>query len=206
MSDNKSLKGYAIINLAEMIFELGENRVKNILLNFFCPLNKDVEYFLHEKAIEFSKQGLAGTHLVFCSYKSKVVLIAYFSITNKFFQVKKGVLSEASKKRVAKFGSYDSVMKKYTVNAYLLGQLGKNNVYKDLISGDELLKIACDKISEVQQIAGGKLVYIECGDIPKLKKFYLENGFIEFGKRNRDRDEIDGEPGEYFIQMFKYLK
>jgi hypothetical protein len=189
-----------------MIIELGENRAKDILLDFFCPLSKDVEYFLHEKAIEFSKQGLAGTHLIFCSYKSKLVLIAYFSIANKFFQVRKGDLSETSRKKVAKFGNYDPIMRKYTVNSYLLGQLGKNNKYKDLISGDELLKLACDKISEVQQIVGGRLVYIECGDIPKLKRFYLENGFIEFGKRNRDRDEIDGETGEYLIQMFKYLK
>ena len=38
-------------------------------------MNEDVEKFLKEKAIEFSKQGLASTHLIFSSYQEKLVLI-----------------------------------------------------------------------------------------------------------------------------------
>lgn len=50
------MTGYVQVNLNNMLKELGENRVNNILSNFSCPLNRDVEYFLHHKAIEFAKK------------------------------------------------------------------------------------------------------------------------------------------------------
>lgn len=75
-----------------------------------------------------------------------------------------------------------------------------------MITGDEILKMAFDKINEVQLIAGGSFVYIECEDVQKLKEFYLRNGFIEFGKRMLDNDERDDLSGDYLIQMVKYLR
>ena len=55
MSNEPIIKGYNIINLDDMLAELGEDRVKSILSDFSCPLNRDVENFLHTKAIEFSQ-------------------------------------------------------------------------------------------------------------------------------------------------------
>lgn len=39
------MTGYGLVNLKEMIEEVGEDRVKEILSAFSCPLNKDVEFF-----------------------------------------------------------------------------------------------------------------------------------------------------------------
>lgn len=85
----------------------------------------------------------------------------------------------------------------------LIGQLGKNyyNEYNKLISGDVLLKMACDKIREAQEILGGRFVYLECEDKDKLKEFYEDNGFVCFGKRNLEKDERDKNSGEYLLQM-----
>jgi len=205
--NNTSIKGYQIINLEDMVIELGEDMTKHILLNFNCPLNRDVEYFLHYKAIEFSKQSLAKTHLIFCSYKSEIVLSAYFTLASKFILIDPNALSKNYRKRIMKFGNYDANIKKYIIPAPLIGQLGKNYRYKDqkLISGDEILKIVCDKIKEIQYIIGGRIVYIECEDKPILKDYYKRNGFVEFGKRSLDKDEKDDLSGEYLIQMLKYL-
>jgi hypothetical protein len=207
MKSDVILKGFSIVNLSDMISELEEDRVKDILLDFCCPINKDVENFLRYKAIEFSKQSLAKTHLIFCSYKSKLVLAAYFSLSNKFIQIEREALSKTLRKRITKFGSYDQNIKKYIISAPLIAQLGKNFKYKELnlISGDELLKIACNKISSIQSDLGGKIVYLECEDVPKLKQFYIDNGFVEFAKRPLDRDEKDDLSGDYLIQMVKYL-
>lgn len=207
MNESTSIKGYIIVNLADMILELGEDMVKDILLDFSCPINKDVEHFLHRKSIEFSKQSLARTHLVFCSYKSENVLAAYFSLANKFIQIDRNVLSKSYRKKITKFGNYDSNIRKYIVSSPLIAQLGKNFKYKNqnLISGDELLKIVCDKISEIQYVVGGSIAYLECEDVPKLKQFYADNGFVEFGQRKLDYDEKDDLSGDYLIQMVKYL-
>ena len=51
-------------NLSDLLDQLGEDEVKVILSSFSCPLNADVERFLREKAIEFSKRGFSKTHLV----------------------------------------------------------------------------------------------------------------------------------------------
>lgn len=201
------MKGYNIVNLQDMIDELGEDRVKAILLTFSSIHNRDVEYFLHKKAIEFSRQSISRTHLVFASFKSKPVLVGYFSLSAKYIMISKNALSTSLRKRITKFGHFERDLKKYVINAPLIGQLGKNYTYKDLITGDELLKMACDKVKEIQLAVGGKVVYLECEDHPKLVEFYLSNGFVNFGKRKLDSDELDLYDEEnYLLQMLKYLK
>ncbi len=207
MNGNNTLKGYFIINLADMVAEMGEDTTKGILLEFSCPVNKDVEYFIKHKAIEFSKQGLAKTHLVFCSYKSEPVLVEYFTLANKFILVNPDILSKNKRKRITKFGTYNKDTKKYIISAPLIAQLGKNFEYKDkrLISGDELLKMACDKVSEAQSYIGGKIVYLECEDKPILNQFYSDNGFFRFGTRDLDEDEKGLMSSSQLVQMLKYL-
>ena len=63
------------------------------------------------------------------------------------------------------------------------------NDYNRLISGDVLLKLACDKIKEAQELIGGRFVFLECEDKNKLEEFYSNNGFVCFGKRNLEKDE-----------------
>lgn len=202
------MAGYKLVLLSEMMIQLGEDRTKAILTNFYCPYNKDVEDFLRVKAIEFSKQNLSVTHLIFTSYKEKMELVGYFTLANKHILLKKNCLSKTLRKKVCKFGTYNKEIKSYIISAPLIAQLGKNynNGLNKLISGDELLKIACDKIALIQQNLGGKFVYLECEDKPKLIKFYGSNGFVAFGKRLLDKDEAKVLEGEYLIQMLKYIK
>ena len=201
------MAGYKQIVLKEMIEQLGEDMVKLILSNFSCPQNLDVEKFIKDKAIEFSKQNIASTHLVFSEYKEKLELVGYFTLSPKTVYIRKGNLSNTLKKRVSKFGNYDENIKGYSIPAPLIAQLGKNftNGLDKLITGDELLKMACDKIKTIQVNMGGKITYLECEDKPKLIEFYKSNGFVNFGKRMLDRDEKDDLSGEYLIQMLKYL-
>lgn len=67
------------------------------------------------------------------------------------------------------------------------------------------MKIACDKIAEIQLIIGGSITYLECEDLPFLVDFYSSNGFITFGKRELESDEKDELSGRYLLQMVKHL-
>ena len=202
------MAGYKQFSLKEMVKELGEECVKAILSNFSCPHNADVENFIKFKAIEFSKQNIAQTHLIFAEYKKKLELVGYFTLAPKTFFVKKGNLTSNLRRRVSKFGTYDENIKGYTIPAPLIAQLGKNftNGLNNLITGDELLKMACDKIKSIQNDVGGKITYLECEDKPKLIEFYETNGFVNFGKRSLDKDEKDDLSGNYLVQMLKYLE
>lgn len=109
------------------------------------------------------------------------------------------------KRRISKFGIYDELIKQYTVTAPLIGQLGKNLQYPQLISGDELLYLACTEVRKAQKIVGGKFVYLECEDTDKLLDFYSRNGFVPFGKRKLESDEVVNFKNAYLVQMLKYL-
>ena len=202
------MSGYIGVNLKDMIQEIGENEAKSILSDFSCPINPDVEHFLKHPAIEFSKQSIASTYLIMASFRKRYVLVGYYSLANKFFCVDRSSFPNRKwRSRISKFGQFDPTIKKYTLSAPLIGQLGKNyvNSYNTLITGDELLKLALDKVQEMQNIVGGKIVYLECEDKPKLIDFYSQNGFVNFGKRYLDKDETDTLSGKYLIQMLRYM-
>ena len=203
------MSGYIGINLRDLIYdpELGEDVAKNVLSSFSCPLNPDVEYFLKNTAIEFSKQSISSTYLIMASYRSEYVLVGYYTLANKIFCISKDSMpSRKWRSRIAKFAQFDSTIRQYTISAPLIGQLGKNyaNSYNKLISGDELLKLALDKVREMQYIVGGKIVYLECEQKEKLIDFYSQNGFVNFGLRSLDKDE-KGLTGDSLVQMLKYL-
>ena len=205
------MTGYRVVNLKILVEELGEDAAKSILSDFSCPMNRDVEFFLSKKAIDFAKQGWAQTHLVFASYKDEWVLVGYFALANKTIRISAKYMGKASsnlRRRISKFATFDPTLKSYMIAAPLIAQLGKNfaNGYNELITGDELLSEACAKIARLQFDVGGRFAYLECEDKPKLTDFYSRNGFCEFDTRQLDKDETDKLEGEYLVQMLKYIK
>ncbi|MCL2488792.1 MAG: N-acetyltransferase [Oscillospiraceae bacterium] len=202
------MAGYKIIALRDMVAMLGEDRAKSILASYSCPINPDVEGFLRDKAIEFDRQGLSATHLVFTSYRDQTVLAGYYTLALKIITISEKKISNTIRRKLIKYASRDQSMKCFNIPAPLIAQLGKNytHSYNKLITGDELLKLACEKVAQIQQAAGGKVVYLECEDIPKLISFYSDNGFCDFGKRMLERDEIENQTGNYYVQMLKIIK
>lgn len=200
------MTGYYVINLDDFIEVLGEVDVKERLLEYSCEKNKDVEYFLRNKAIEFSKQGLSKTYLVFTSYKGIEVLVGYFTISVKTLIVSKKALSNSLRTRIRKFAQVDK--DNYILSANLIAQLGKNdfNDYGKLITGDELLSLAMDFVNKIKSLVGLKVVYLECEDKTKLIDFYKENGFVEFNRRKKDKDEVGRIESLLLVQMMRYLE
>lgn len=198
---------YKVINLQDIYNVIGESKTKDILKEYNCELNADVEYYLREKAIEFSKQDISKTFLVLDSYKSKDIIVGYFAITNKTTIIKKSILSNSKRKKISRYSKYNNEIKGYNIALPLIGQIGKNytNKYNELIKGDILLKLACNKIKEIQNTIGGRYVLLECEDKSCLREFYESNGFECIGKRNLEKDELDKNTGKYLLQMIKDL-
>ena len=202
------ITGFWQSNLRDLLAELGEERTSEILSAFECPLSPDVQSFLREKAILFSRHGYASTYLVFASYQGSVVLIGYYALAMKAVVIKGSLLSSQWRGRLRRFAFYDSDLKQFTLSLPLIGQLGKNYAhhYDRLISGDDLLGIACETVREIQLMSSGKMVYLECEDVLPLTSFYERNGFFRFANRNLDGDERDLSQTPYLVQMIKYFK
>ena len=201
---------YIGINLKDILRDrtLGESVARSLLSSFSCPLNPDVEHFIKHNAIEFTKQSIASTYLILASHKKHHVLVGYFTLANKTFFINKSSLPSRNwEKRISKFGQLDKSTNHYTISAPLIAQLGKNytHSYNKLITGDELLKIALNKVRAMQNIVGGKIVYLECQPIDALTNFYSQNGFVNFGYRSLSNDEIKIMSETNLIQMLKYI-
>ena len=149
---------YKIINLIDIYDNIGIEETKKLLKTYKCSLNKDVEYFLHHTAIQFSKQDISRTFLIMESYKQQNVIAGYFSISNKTTVIKKSMFpSKTKRKTILRYAKYSEEDKGYVVTLPLIGQIGKNCEYDNLINGDILLKMALDKIKEIQNNIGRKI-------------------------------------------------
>lgn len=194
---------YAVINLRNIYNTIGESKAKEIMSGFSCNLNPDIENFLKNKSIEFSKKGVAETFLVITSFKGKNIVVGYFSLAYKITMIKKDVLKGKMKNRLLRFTQIDKDKNYYLIPLPLIGQISKNfhNNYNELITGDRLLRLACKKVKEAQEIISGRFVFLECADNSKLRQFYEENGFRYFGERKLDKDEKKHNTGEYLLKM-----
>ena len=70
---------------------IGEESLYDLLSDFSCPKNPDVEYFLLHNAIEFTKKDQSITYLVFDAEDASTRLVILISL-----QVKHDTLSVAS--------------------------------------------------------------------------------------------------------------
>lgn len=211
MIDLQAKNRFVSINLKDLVEQIGEDATKGILSSFECPINKDVEIFIRDKAIEFTKHGISSTHLVFWESFSEFFgesreLVGYYTLATKSIILFRDLLSKNMWSKATKFANNEVIDGKCTISAILIGQLGKNfaNGNDTLIKGNELLGLAIDKVRSIQREAGGKFTYLECEDKEFLLNFYQNNGFIKFGKRKLDMDETDLS-GDYLIQFLRYL-
>lgn len=156
--------------LLDMIDELSKDEVDEILAKFTCPLDTDIENFVHNKAYEFERHDLARTFLVYSDDK----FVGIFSIAMNEF-ISKEKLASSVRKRL--FGTTYAFGKKVPV--HLIGQLSKNysDDNQELIEGTELLKIAEKYVSKANVLSAAPLIRIDCKDEDVLKRFYEENGF-----------------------------
>ena len=186
---------YRIINIRRYIGnenpELGEDELRQILSEFSCPLNHDVERFLKYSSIEFTKKNQSVTYLVFSVADGK--LLGYFTLALKPLTVRGETVSNTVKRKLLRVSELDKKSDTYTMSAYLIAQLGKNYSENDgkMITGAELLELAWDKIKATQYMFGGMVTFLEAENEEKLLSFYRNNRFSQFDTRQTisDTDE-----------------
>ncbi len=119
---------YQVTNIREYLGNqnprIGEERLIQILSNFSCPKNPDVERFLIQSSIEFTKKNQSVTYLVFSAEDFK--LLGYFTIALKPLTVRGETVSNTTKRKLLRVGELDKESNTYTMSAYLIAQLGKN--------------------------------------------------------------------------------
>ena len=75
---------YEAVNILDMLNAIGEDAVKNILSDFSCPKNFEIESFVKQNALEFAKRKMSITYLVI---DEEGQLAAIFALTHKAVQL-----------------------------------------------------------------------------------------------------------------------
>ncbi len=182
--------------------EAGEPALVELLSGFSSPKNKDVERFLKKSAIEFTKKNQSVTYLVVSA--EDVRLLGYFTLALKPLTVRGETVSNTMKRKLLRISELDEKSDTYTMSAYLIAQLGKNFSESGgtEITGAELLKLAWDKIKEIQYLGGGVVTFLEAENEEKLLSFYRNNRFSQFDTR---QTASDAEESHELVQLLRLL-
>lgn len=121
----------------------------------------------------------------------KLNVLGYFALSTKVLHLPED-LTNSQRKKID--GLYTNISE---ISTFLIGQLAKNDLNKNRISGDEILQYAFDYISEASEIVGGRIILVELKDNEFLKTFYSKNKF--FILQNKTENE------ENLLQMIRVL-
>ncbi len=204
----KKHEEFSTVNIREYLMqgkdaEIGEDALLQVLSDFSCPKNPDVERFLKEQSIEFTKKNQSVTYLVISSEDAE--LLGYFSITVKPITIKINEFSNTMKRKISRVSEFDKEMQTYNLSAYLIAQIGKNytNNANEKITGKQLLDLAINQVKDIQYLVGGMVIFLETEDKAKLLKFYKqENNFLEFDVRESAGNKKES---HVLIQMLKVI-
>ena len=182
--------------------EAGEPALVELLSGFSSPKNKDVERFLKKSAIEFTKKNQSVTYLVVSA--EDVRLLGYFTLALKPLTVRGETVSNTMKRKLLRISELDEKSDTYTMSAYLIAQLGKNFSESGgtEITGAELLKLAWDKIKEIQYLGGGVVTFLEAENEERLLSFYRDNRFSQFDTR---QTASDTDESHELVQLLRLL-
>ena len=113
------LQKYFYINIREYLEqegsnEIGEADLLEAISDFTCPRNPDVERFLKNRGIEFTKKDESVTYLVL-SNEENTELLGYFTIAIKPLTINGDAASNTVKRKLQRVSKLDEATGTYTV-------------------------------------------------------------------------------------------
>ena len=173
-----------------------EQKAHELISIFSCSKDSDVENFLKNRAIVFEKMGKSRTFLIFDEDKEDFKLLAYFTLALQVLKIPESF----SNRRIKQLDGFNAKIHGERIlefPALLIGQLAKNDLYRDCMSGYELVQYCLSTLLDGQIRLGGRIVMLECKDIPYLISFYKQFGFAKLEKDYKEGD---------LIQLIKILR
>lgn len=119
--------------------------------------------------------------------------LGLITLTLKFFDIS-GIDVQTKKELLMRGKSVKSIEQ---IPGILIAQLGKNTLFENPIKGGDLLKLALEMIVTAQSFIGGKMVFLDSVNNPKIIKLYKSFGFFEYDSLIQDKNH----PEVYYQPM-----
>lgn len=169
---------------------------RELISIFVCKRDPDIESFIKEKAILFEKIGKSRTFIIYDEDSEEFKVLAYFTLALQVLRIPENL----SNRKIKDFDGFNAKIKGEKITefpAILIGQIGKNDLCNENITGFRLMEYCLNTLLNGQNHLGGRIVTLECKDIPYLTGFYAQFGFIKL-----EKDYTEGE----LLQFIKILK
>lgn len=111
-----------------------EDKAQELISFFVCLKDSDIENFLMGKAILFEKLGKSRTFFIFDEDDDEFKILAYFTLALQVLIVPEVL----SCRKIKNFDGFNAKIKGEKITEFptiLIGQLGKNDLYKGSITG-----------------------------------------------------------------------
>ena len=185
------MRNLTVWRIDKLAKKVGDRVLSSTLAQFSIPLNKEVEDFIRNKALQATKLKSSITYVLVDEDIAEV--IGYFTLLVKPFTIPASRLSSTNRRLISRFSEVNEETGNYTASVFLLAQIGKNYAIQRQyqVSGRDLLEVALDKLRAAQDLIGGKLVLIEReSECMKLHDFYKANGFKSWNSRYDKNDNV----------------
>jgi hypothetical protein len=185
------MRNLTVWRIDKLAKKVGDRVLSSTLAQFSIPLNKEVEDFIRNKALQATKLKSSITYVLVDEDIAEV--IGYFTLLVKPFTIPASRLSSTNRRLISRFSEVNEETGNYTASVFLLAQIGKNYAIQRQyqVSGRDLLEVALDKLRAAQDLIGGKLVLIEREtERMKLHDFYKANGFKSWNSRYDKNDNV----------------
>ena len=173
-----------------------EAKAEELISIFMCKKDIDIESFIKTKAILFEKLGKSRTYFIYDEDREDFQILAYYTIAIQVLKIPDGMLSGNMIKRLDGLSANVRGNRISEFPTILIGQIGKNDKFSQSITGSEVIEYCLATIFEGQEKLGGRIIMLECKDVPYLIRLYKKFGF--------DLLEKDYENGE-LLQMIRLL-
>lgn len=161
-----------LYRLSDILKEYGDDKTRELLSSFHCSRDKDLESFLHDKAIPQDKRHTSRTYVLIDDVGGMKTVTGYFTLALKCMTIHDGLsLSNTLKKRMN--------VNNGVAQSYLIGQLSKADGGQSG-KGLKMIEQAMQIFQEGKGLFGCCVVRLDCKD--ELVSYYEGARFKCIGK------------------------
>ena len=155
--------------------------IEQAFSRFSCNRDLEIENFLKHRAMRFEELGKSRTY-VFIDRSAlgdkEVEVWGFFSIAPQVLYLSED-MSIRQRKELDGFSGKIHGKKLAALPVVLIGQLGKNDQYASIITGEELLAYALSIVQSAHDLIGGRIVMVDVKtEAVGLIRFYEEHDFV----------------------------
>lgn len=157
------------------------NKIKIHFSDFTTCKNESIQSYIREgKMLTWERKDMARTYLFLDKETFKLVAFFTLSFGNLLF------IDDVKKSKRQKIHGESGTAE--SAPMYLIGKLGRDDNYKDIIKIDSIFEKCYELIALSYKLIGGRFVLIECKE-ERLRKYYEENGF-DFLQKTKDKYQL----------------